>query len=127
MIQPFKINVITRSYLLMIMARGAAAFGANCQRGYDMIYPFLYETHDFILENVGFIIVQVKNYAGHLKPQHKAHERPLPGQWILFCATCSIKTTAQNLLFRSFGLCLPLVEKSHLSSIWYTRRLTWVR
>jgi hypothetical protein len=66
MVQPIGRDVITRAYLLAIMARGAAALGANCQPGYDMVYPFLYDTKDLVAENVGFILVQVKNYAGHI-------------------------------------------------------------
>ena len=31
------------------MTRGAAAFG-NCQRGYDMVYPFLFDTSDLTVK-----------------------------------------------------------------------------
>ncbi|KAH9081594.1 hypothetical protein EDB83DRAFT_2283085 [Lactarius deliciosus] len=68
MIQPFRREVITRPYLLTIMARGAAALGANCQPGFDMVYPYLYETSDLIIKNVGFVIVQVENHTNHIAP-----------------------------------------------------------
>ncbi len=61
MIKPSSKNVISRQYLLNIMARGAAALGANCQPGYDMIFPFLSGTSSLDVNKVGFIIVQVKN------------------------------------------------------------------
>lgn len=50
-----------RRYLSRYMARGAAALGANCQPGFDAVYPYLYD--DIVLnpKKVGFIIVQVKN------------------------------------------------------------------
>ena len=38
-----------------------AALGANCQPGFDAVYPFLYEALELNLEKLGFIIVQVKN------------------------------------------------------------------
>ncbi len=68
MIQPLKQKVVVRPYLVAIMARGAAALGANCQPGYDMVYPFLYNTSDLVIKKTGFIIVQVKNHANFLKP-----------------------------------------------------------
>ncbi|KAH8998885.1 hypothetical protein EDB86DRAFT_781144 [Lactarius hatsudake] len=68
MIKPLKQDVLTRSCLPAMMARGAAAFGANGQFGFDMVYPFLYGTSDLDVKKVGFIIIQVKNYANHLAP-----------------------------------------------------------
>jgi hypothetical protein len=68
LIKPFKQKVITRQYLLGIMARGAAALGANNQKGYDIVYPFLFRSEDLIIENVGFIMIQVKNYAVNKNP-----------------------------------------------------------
>jgi hypothetical protein len=62
MIKPFQQAALTRSSLLAMMARGAAAFGANNQPGIDMVYPFL--TSKLDVKNVGFILVQVKNHAG---------------------------------------------------------------
>ncbi|KAH9022530.1 hypothetical protein EDB83DRAFT_2527497 [Lactarius deliciosus] len=43
------------------MAHGAAALGANCQPGFDAVYPYLYDSLHLNVKNVGFIIVQVKN------------------------------------------------------------------
>jgi len=60
-IKPNNSDVINRQYLLNILARGAGALGANGQPGYDMIFPFLYETDDLDIKKVGFIMVQVKN------------------------------------------------------------------
>lgn len=62
-IKPQEQKLLTRRYLLLFMARGAAALGANCQPGFDAVYPFLYNSNDERLnvENVGFVIVQVKN------------------------------------------------------------------
>jgi hypothetical protein len=68
LIKLFQQKVIMRQYLLGIMARGAAALGANNQQGYDMVYPFLYGTGNLVIENVGFIIVQVKNHADNMTP-----------------------------------------------------------
>ncbi|KAH8998873.1 hypothetical protein EDB86DRAFT_3075930 [Lactarius hatsudake] len=66
MIKAFEQDIITRPYLLSIMARGAAVLGANGQRGFDMVYPYLCDTSDLVTNKVGFIIVQVKNYADKL-------------------------------------------------------------
>ncbi|KAH9037252.1 hypothetical protein EDB85DRAFT_2287937 [Lactarius pseudohatsudake] len=68
MIKPLKQDVLTRSRLLAMMARGAAAFGANGQFGFDLVYPFLYGTSDLDVKQIGFIIIQVKNYANRLAP-----------------------------------------------------------
>ncbi|KAH9042332.1 hypothetical protein EDB84DRAFT_1472869 [Lactarius hengduanensis] len=68
MIKPLKQDVLTRSRLLAMMARGAAAFGANGQFGFDMVYPFLYGTSDLDVKKVGFIIIQVQNYVNRLAP-----------------------------------------------------------
>lgn len=62
MIKPIKQSILGRPYLLAIMTRGAAAYGANGQRGYDMVFPFLYDTNILDVTRVGFIIVQVKNH-----------------------------------------------------------------
>ncbi|KAI9445640.1 hypothetical protein BJY52DRAFT_1102519, partial [Lactarius psammicola] len=48
-------------FLLYFIARGAATLGANCQPGFDTVYPYLYDSLDLEVKNVGFIIVQVKN------------------------------------------------------------------
>ncbi|KAH9082179.1 hypothetical protein EDB83DRAFT_620620 [Lactarius deliciosus] len=68
MIKAFEQDIITRPYLVSIMARGAAVLGANSQRGFDMVYPYLYGTSDLVINKVGFIIVQVKNCADQLSP-----------------------------------------------------------
>jgi len=60
-------DAFNRHGLLSIMARGAGVLGANCQPGYDMIFPFLYETDDLDVKKVGFIIVRVKDSIS-LKP-----------------------------------------------------------
>jgi len=60
-IKPQEQKVLARPYLLHFMARGAAALGANCQPGFDAVYPFLYGGTDLDINKVGFIIVQVKN------------------------------------------------------------------
>ena len=59
-IKPQKRGLLYRPYLLTFMARGAAAFGANCQPGVDAVYPFLYNTKDLDDKKVSFIMVQVK-------------------------------------------------------------------
>ncbi|KAH9035048.1 hypothetical protein EDB84DRAFT_1269650, partial [Lactarius hengduanensis] len=68
MIKALKQKIITRQYLVSIMARGAASLGAKCQRGFDMVYPYLFGTSDLVVNKVGFIIIQVKNYANNLTP-----------------------------------------------------------
>jgi hypothetical protein len=50
------------------MARGAAALGANCQPGFDAVYPYLYDSMDLEVKNVGFVIVQVKNDSNQSRP-----------------------------------------------------------
>jgi len=77
LIKPSK-TVIARPYLVAIMARGAAALGANCQGGFDMVFPFLYNTSDLVISKVGFIIVQVKNHAAHMKPDAVLFQRMDP-------------------------------------------------
>ena len=60
-IKPQKRQLLARQYLTLYMARGAAALGANCQPGFDAVYPYLYDTIKFDPKKVGFVIVQVKN------------------------------------------------------------------
>lgn len=60
-IKPHQQKILARQYLPFFMARGAAALGANCQPGFDAVYPFLYNSTDLNVKNVSFIIVQVKN------------------------------------------------------------------
>ena len=60
-IKPQKRQLLARQYLTLYMARGAAALGANCQPGFDAVYPYLYDTVKLDPKKVGFVIVQVKN------------------------------------------------------------------
>jgi hypothetical protein len=60
-IKPYEQRTISSQYLIRFLARGAAALGANCQPGFDAVYPFLYEALHLDTEKLGFIIVQVKN------------------------------------------------------------------
>ncbi|KAI0298434.1 hypothetical protein B0F90DRAFT_702078 [Multifurca ochricompacta] len=62
-IKPYEHEVLARKYLIRFMARGAAALGANCQPGFDAVYPFLYGDIHLDVQKLGFIIVQVKNDA----------------------------------------------------------------
>ncbi|KAI0302885.1 hypothetical protein B0F90DRAFT_1925030 [Multifurca ochricompacta] len=62
-IKPYEQKVLARKYLIRFMARGAAALGANCQPGFDAVYPFLYGDIHLDVQKLGFIIVQVKNNA----------------------------------------------------------------
>ena len=71
MIKPFKQAVLTRQNLLAMMARGAAAFGANGQHGFDMAYPFLYDTDDLDVKKVGCVLVQVKNFVDSIPAKDK--------------------------------------------------------
>jgi hypothetical protein len=59
-IKPQTQGLLYRDYLLLFMARGAAVFGANGQPGVDAVYPFLYKSKELDVNNVGFIMVQVK-------------------------------------------------------------------
>jgi hypothetical protein len=68
LVKPYKQKLVARPYLVAIMARGAAAFGANGQAGFDLVYPFLFDTSDLVIKKAGFIMVQVKNYAANIKP-----------------------------------------------------------
>ena len=62
-VKPQAQMLLARRFLLYYMARGAAVLGANCQPGVDAVYPYLYDSDhlDVNGENVGFIMVQVKN------------------------------------------------------------------
>ncbi|KAI0253774.1 hypothetical protein BJV78DRAFT_1152632 [Lactifluus subvellereus] len=42
LIKPQEQKTLARPYLLHFMARGAAALSANCQPGFDAVYPYLY-------------------------------------------------------------------------------------
>ena len=60
-VKPHSQRVLSRPYLLAFMAHGAAVFGANCQPGFDTIYPFLFSgSTDLSIKKLGFVIVQVK-------------------------------------------------------------------
>ncbi|KAH9014063.1 hypothetical protein EDB84DRAFT_1277877 [Lactarius hengduanensis] len=60
-IKPYERKIVSHQYLVRFMARGAAALGANCQPGFDAVYPYLYKALNLDEEKLGFIIVQVKN------------------------------------------------------------------
>ncbi|KAI0301711.1 hypothetical protein B0F90DRAFT_1816914 [Multifurca ochricompacta] len=60
-IKPYEHDVLARKYLIRFMARGAAALGANCQPGFNAVYPYLYGGTDLDMQKLGFMIVQVKN------------------------------------------------------------------
>jgi hypothetical protein len=42
--------------------------GANCQPGFDAVFPYLFGSTDLDEKNVGFIIVQVKNDNKYSRP-----------------------------------------------------------
>lgn len=71
-IKPQVQHLLSRRFLLYFMARGAAALGANCQPGFDAVYPYLYNSPDLVLDvkKVGFIIVQVKNDPNVTRSDH---------------------------------------------------------
>ena len=68
--RPYERKTISSQYLMRFLARGAAALGANCQPGFDAVYPFLYEVLDLDVEKLGFIIVQVKNDSNTSRKTH---------------------------------------------------------
>jgi len=76
-IKPQSRKSLARAYLPLLMARGAAALGANCQPGVDAIYPYLYGSIDLNSKNVGFIIVQVISDVS-LESQDKIFKRMDP-------------------------------------------------
>lgn len=54
-------KVLKRPHLLAFMARGAAAFGANCQPGFDILYPFLFGGDTVLsVKKLGLAISQIK-------------------------------------------------------------------
>jgi len=59
-IKPQKWSLLYRHYLLGFMVCGIATFRANRQPGVDAVYPFLYDSKTLEIENVGFIMVQLK-------------------------------------------------------------------
>ncbi|KAF8806799.1 hypothetical protein BYT27DRAFT_6608899 [Phlegmacium glaucopus] len=56
-------NVINRDFLWRLIARGAAVRCANCQRGVDIVIPFMYCAGKLSRINVSAIFIQVKNDA----------------------------------------------------------------
>ncbi|KAH8977434.1 hypothetical protein EDB86DRAFT_1199678 [Lactarius hatsudake] len=60
-VKPQVQKLLARRFLLYFMAHSAATLGANCQPGFDAVYPYLYSSLDLDVKNVGFVIVQVKN------------------------------------------------------------------
>ena len=58
-----------------MMARGAAAFGANGQHSFDMAYPFLYDTDDLDVKKVGFVLVQVRNFVDSISHSDEFYRR----------------------------------------------------
>ncbi|KAF8271281.1 hypothetical protein EI94DRAFT_1698240 [Lactarius quietus] len=60
------------------MAHGTGALGANCQPGYNMVYPFLYDTCNLVFEKLRFIIVQVKDDVVHKNPDPKLFRKMDP-------------------------------------------------
>ena len=60
-IKPQSRDVINRGNLLLYLARGAAALGANSQAGFDAVYPFIYGGPELVRMRLGFILAQVKN------------------------------------------------------------------
>jgi hypothetical protein len=60
-IQAQEQEVIAHQYLIAFIARGAAVLGANCQPGFDAVFPYLFGSTVLEEKNIGFIMVQVKN------------------------------------------------------------------
>ena len=56
-------KVISRKYLWMLMARGAAVLCADNQRGFDIIIPFLVYASHLGRSTISAIVIQVKNDA----------------------------------------------------------------
>jgi len=88
MVKPIRQKLLKCSYLLTIMARGAAAYGARNQPSFDMVYPFLYQTNKLDIRKVGFIIVQVKNHSKTLNPSQDLFDGMDPGPQS--CKACGL-------------------------------------
>ncbi|KAI0045681.1 hypothetical protein FA95DRAFT_1596726 [Auriscalpium vulgare] len=56
-------QVLSRRFLLVLIARGAAVFCANNQRGIDLLIPFLFRDNTMQVYNVAVLQVQCKNDA----------------------------------------------------------------
>ncbi|KAF9505312.1 hypothetical protein BS47DRAFT_1400537 [Hydnum rufescens UP504] len=54
-------GVLTRKYLWGLIARGAAVICVDNQMGIDLVIPFIAGDHKLTEENVGVILIQVKN------------------------------------------------------------------
>ncbi len=116
-IKPSQQNVISRQYLLHIMARGAAALGANCQPGYDMVYPFLFETNSLDIKNVGFVIVQVKNHARSIARNSKFFRKMDPFDCDLFSKDDSDFTVPIIRIVFSLGGKRPSLKRMQYKSM----------
>lgn len=69
-IKPQEQRLLSRGYLLLYLARGAATLVANCQPGFDAVYPFLHGGKDLSRKRVGFIMVQVKHDSNTSRSTH---------------------------------------------------------
>jgi len=78
LIKPFKQEAFARPYPVAMIARGAAALVANFRPGFDVVYPFLYETNDLVVNKVGFIIMQIKNHANDMIPNAELFKKMDP-------------------------------------------------
>jgi hypothetical protein len=93
------------------MARGAAALGTNCQPGFDAVFPFLYNDTKLDVNNVSFIIVQVKNTSSYQASNHKDMFKMDLSK--LPYSRRRIKE-AENSPFPSFGSYSPPLRPAHL-------------
>ncbi|KAI0275350.1 hypothetical protein BC834DRAFT_45359 [Gloeopeniophorella convolvens] len=71
--------VFRGEHILGFLSRGAAAMGACCQPGVDMVIPYLYQSERISgSANLGYILVQVKLYGQTISPAAESFRRMDP-------------------------------------------------
>jgi len=71
-IKVYRYDVLNREYLWRLIVRGAAVLCATCQRGVDIVIPFLYKDKRLMKTNVSAILIQVKNDAQISNSVHRS-------------------------------------------------------
>ncbi|KAH9021093.1 hypothetical protein EDB83DRAFT_2320509, partial [Lactarius deliciosus] len=95
-VKPQVQKLLARRFLLYFMARGAAALGANCQPGFDAVYPYLYGSLDLNSQESSIFKKMDPFKCGLLGDSDKVNGRfPIPIIRILFSLMSSEKNLTQ--------------------------------
>jgi hypothetical protein len=77
------LKVITHRYLIAFIAWDTAVLCANCQSGFDAVFPYLFGSIDMDKKSIGFIVVQIKNDRISVHRMRESSET-----WIRFNVIC---------------------------------------